>query len=65
MCQITRRGALILQELNLAFLKVSLLGPLVFNIFINDLNFCVLDVSLRLYADDTRLPTSLMYLPPF
>ena len=31
----------------------SLLGPLLFNIFNNDLNFCVPNVSLRLYADDT------------
>lgn len=31
----------------------SLLGPLRFNIFINDLNFWVPNVSLRLYADDT------------
>ena len=31
----------------------SLLGPLLFNNFINDLNFCVLNVSLRLYADET------------
>ena len=31
----------------------SLLGPLRFNISINDLNFCVPNVSLRLYADDT------------
>ena len=32
----------------------SLLGPLLFNIGINDLNFCV-----------TRLPTCQMYLPPY
>ena len=31
----------------------SLLGPLLFNIFINYLNFCVPNVSLRLYTDDT------------
>ena len=31
----------------------SLLVPFRFNIFINDLNFCVANVSLRLYADDT------------
>ena len=31
----------------------SLLGPLLFNIFVNELNFCVPNVSLRLYADDT------------
>ena len=30
-----------------------ILEPLLFNIFINDLNFCVPNVSLRLYADDT------------
>ena len=36
----------------------SLLGPLLFNIFINDLNYAVPDVSLRLYADDTTLYAS-------
>ena len=29
------------------------MGSLLFNIFINDLNFCVPNASLRLYADDT------------
>ena len=36
----------------------SLLGPLLFNIFINDLNHVVPDVSLRLYADGTTLYAS-------
>ena len=31
----------------------SLLGPLLFNIFLNDLNFAGQISSLRLYADDT------------
>ena len=36
----------------------SLLGPLLFKIFINELNYAVPDVSLRLYADDTTLYAS-------
>ena len=36
----------------------SLLGLLLFNIFINDLNYAVPNVSLRLYADDTTLYAS-------
>ena len=31
----------------------SLLGPLLFNMYINDLNYFVSNASLRLYADDT------------
>ena len=31
----------------------SLLGPLLFNIFSNDVNYCIPNISLRLYADDT------------
>ena len=36
----------------------SFLGPPLFNIFINELNYAVPDISLRLYADDTTLFTS-------
>ena len=36
----------------------SLLGPLLFKIYINDLNYALPDVSLRLYADDTTMYAS-------
>ena len=36
----------------------SLLVPLLFNTFINELNYAVPDVSLKLYADDTTLYAS-------
>ena len=45
-------------ELRAGLPQGSLLGPPLFNIFINDLNYAVPDVSLRLYADDTTLFTS-------
>ena len=31
----------------------SLLGPLFFNIYINDINYNISNTSIRLYADDT------------
>ena len=40
----------------------SLLGPLLFNIYINDLNYKVSNTSLRLYPDDTTEYAFLM--PP-
>ena len=45
-------------ELRAGLPQGSLLGPLLFNIFINDLNHVVPDVSLRLYADGTTLYAS-------
>ena len=33
----------------------SILGPVLFNLFINDLTHFVGDTNLRLYADDTTL----------
>ena len=46
------------KELGAGLLQGSLLVPLLFNIFINDLNYEVPGVSLRLYADDTTLYAS-------
>ena len=33
--------------------SLSLLGPLLFNMYVNDLNYFITNTSLRLYADDT------------
>ena len=45
-------------ELKVGLPQGSLLGPLLFNMCINDLNYAAPDVSLRLYADDTTLYAS-------
>ena len=45
-------------ELRAGLPQGSILGPPLFNIFINDLNYKVPDVSLRLYADDATLYAS-------
>ena len=45
-------------ELRAGLLQGSLLGPQLFSILINDLNYVVPDVSLRLYADDKTLYAS-------
>ena len=45
-------------ELRAGLPQGSLLGPLLINIFINGLNYAVLDVSLRIYSDDTTLYVS-------
>ena len=49
-------------ELRAGLPQGSLLGPLLFNMSINDLNYAAPDVSLRLYADDTTLYAS--YVSP-
>lgn len=36
----------------------SLLGPLLFNIYMNDLTFCIADTFVRLQADDTAVYVS-------
>ena len=45
-------------ELRAGLPQGSLFGPLLFNIFINDVNHAVPDVPLRLYADDTTVHAS-------
>ena len=45
-------------ELRAGLLQGSLLGPQLFSILINDLNYVFPDVSLRLYADDKTLYAS-------
>ena len=40
----------------------SLLGPLLFNIYMNDLNSFIEGTSLRLYADDTTAYASQIHL---
>ena len=41
-----------------SFLSASLLGPLLFNIFMNDLIFAIRDCRLISYADDIKLHLS-------
>ena len=45
-------------EFSAGLRRGSLLGSLLFNIFINEWNYAVPDVSLRLYADDRTLYAS-------
>ena len=45
----------------MVLIQSGLLGPLLFNIFINDLNETIVTSSLRLYADDTTIYTSDVY----
>ena len=41
------------RSVNTGLPQISLLGPLLFNVYMNDLNYFLRDTSLRLYADDT------------
>ena len=50
------------RSINTGLPQGSLLGPLLLNVYMNDLNYFVKDTSLRLYADDTTAHTLLMHL---
>ena len=42
----------------------SVLGPMFFNIFLNDLFYHIKDVNLHAYADDEQLMTRMWILEP-